>query len=134
MSQILQALINLTGVPITYLNYNGSPTPTEVTLLPGTMFRTNDLFHVPDNSNPCEYWAKERSEIVNDQNGNTTIFTFWDDDHQDYIIFYVNGANCKSTPIKMNGGGGGNGANVGILITENPSGQFQISALPLINV
>jgi hypothetical protein len=134
MSQILQALVNVTNLTILYKNYDGSTQPQEVLLPPMSMFRTNGKFNIPDNSNPCQYWSTQHSELVNVQNGGA-IFSFWDDDHQNYNIFYMMGNNCKNQAIPMPGGNGGNGATVGIIFSPAPPPtNFAIIAISLINV
>jgi len=111
MSQELQIIYNNTNTWITYVNYNGEDNTQTVTISPGQMMRATGQFNIPDNSDPSTYWSYEYSEI---QAGGSAIFSFWDDDSDNYNIKYISGNNCKTTPMYMPGYyNGGNEQTVG---------------------
>jgi hypothetical protein len=131
MSQELQVIYNNTNAWIPYVNYNGEDNTQTVRIGPGQMMRATGQFNIPDNSDPCTYWSYEHSEI---QIGDSAIFSFWDDDSDSYNIKYINGNNCKTTPMYMPGYyNGGNGQTVDIVVSGNSSTSYSILACELQN-
>ena len=92
--------------------------------------RAKGQFNIPDNSDACNYWSYEHSEI---QVSGSAIFSFWDDDDDNYKLKYIQGNNCSTTPIYMPGYyDGGNGATVGIVVSGSESGHT-ILACQIVN-
>ena len=124
MSKYLVAFYNGTNETIKFVNTEHSGD--DKTLPPSSMFTTAVHFNIPDNSDPEKYFDDHHMEIQNA--AGAAIFSFWDDDDNEYIIKYCNGTNWKAGINTMPGyNPPGNETDVGIVLTGTPQ-QYQIKS------
>ena len=104
MSQFTISLWNATDITLGFQNAEDSGNDQQ--LESGQQFPCNPRFNIPDNSNSEEYFDAHHMEFDAGVVGGPPIFSFWDDDSQNYNIFYCVGVDWANTtqimPGKMN--------------------------------
>lgn len=128
MSKYLVAFYNGTDDTVKFVNKEHSGD--NKTVPAGGMFTTDVHFNVPDNSNSEKYFDAHHMEIQTSDG--TSIFSFWDDDSNDYILKYCKGKNWEGSTNVMGGyNPKGNEKDIGIVVTGSNSSNYQIKSCPV---
>lgn len=127
MSQRLVVFYNQTNGPVTFENVQ---TKWKKNLDTGEMFRTDTYFDVPDNSDSSEYFKDHHMEIK-DGDGQA-IFSFWDNDDDNYKLFYCNGIDWNKAQEIPGYKDGGNNATIGVIVSGSPR-NYTIKAVHVQN-
>jgi hypothetical protein len=128
MSQYMVVFYNNTNNPVKFVN---TETNWKTNLNAGEMFRTDTRFNIPDNSDSSKWFDTHHMEV---QDGSDKpLFSFWDDDGDDYKLKYCRQRNWQRSTADMPGFfDGGNEATVGMIVSGSPE-NYSIKAVRVKN-
>jgi hypothetical protein len=129
MSKLLVAIYNATNSTLTLTNTEDSSNT--LSIIANSFVRMQNSYNVPDNSDSSKYFAAHHMQIQD--TNNQPLLSFWDDDSNNYYLFFCDGTNWQQTAAEMPGGNiAGDGLPVGLIITETKS-AFVITACTVLN-
>lgn len=115
MSKYLVALYNDTDETIHFINTEHLKD--DQWLSGQSMFTTKVHFNIPDNSDSSKYFNQHHMELQK-QDG-TPIFSFWDNDDTEYVMYYCDGTDWKNANAMPGYNPAGNETDIGIVSTKS---------------
>jgi hypothetical protein len=130
VSQLLVALYNDTEIDIRFVNKEHAGDNKIVYRQSVLIPHSPPHYNIPDNSDSAKYFDQHHMELQ-DAHGRV-LFSFWDDDHEDFLIKCCQGVDWKNTTMLMPNTPSGNDKNVMVVIrTERGDPiKYAVFAMP----